>query len=38
MVVSDPIPAVEGMLLDSTVDAELRERVAAVARGEADVR
>ena len=38
LVVSDPIPAIGGMLLDATVDAELGERIASVARGEAEIR
>jgi len=38
LIVSDPIPAIEGMLLDLEIDSELRELVASAARGEADIR
>ena len=34
LIVSDPVPAIEGMLLEPTVDDELGQRVASVARGE----
>jgi hypothetical protein len=38
VVVSDPLPAIDGMLLDPEVDVELQERLAATARGEGGVR
>ena len=38
LIVSDPIPAIEGMLLAIEIDRELQESVASAARGEADIR
>lgn len=38
LVVSDLVPAIDGMLLSSRVDEELQSRLAAVARGEASLR
>ena len=38
LVVTDPIPAIEGMLLEVIRDADLEARLTAVARGEAGLR
>lgn len=38
LVVSDPIPAIEGMLLDTLVDTGLAESIARIAAGEGAVR
>jgi multidrug efflux pump subunit AcrA (membrane-fusion protein) len=38
LVVSDPVPAIEGMLLETTEDLELKQRLARVASGEAALR
>lgn len=38
VIVSDPIPAINGMLVKSLPDEDLEQRIAAVARGEAPIR
>lgn len=38
LVVSDPTPAIEGMLIEPTIDAEIRTRLISEAAGEGDLR